>query len=67
MFWYAVATKTCLPNRSADLLDRCYQQFFKAADSLGLYSTWQFAVEAITYSPDDFSQVKNPGFSVLMS
>ena len=57
LYWFAVATKPFDPGRSAELLDQCYQQFFTAADRLGLYSTWQFAVEAITYSPDDFSQL----------
>ncbi|MCK5354889.1 MAG: hypothetical protein KAJ63_07195, partial [Methyloprofundus sp.] len=58
LFWYAVAIKPFNPNHSAQMLDKCYQKFFTAADRLGLYSTWQFAVEAITYSPDDFSQLE---------
>jgi len=56
-FWYAVAIKPLSPNRSAELLDQCYQQFYTTEDLEGLYLTWQVAVESITYSMDDFSQL----------
>ncbi len=57
LYWYAAAIKPHDPIRSAQLLDNCYQQFLTTADRLGLYSTWQLAVEAITFSLDDFSQL----------
>jgi len=58
LFWYAVAIKPTDPSQSTELLDQCYQQFFTTTDLLGLYSSWQVAVEAICISLDDFSQLK---------
>ena len=58
LYWFAVATKPFDPSRSAEILDQCYQQFLTIADRLGLYSSWQVAVEAITFSLDDFSPLE---------
>ncbi len=53
LYWYASAIKSLDSNRAAELLDKCYRQFLTNNDRLGLYSTWQLAVEAITISLDD--------------
>ncbi|MGR8999348.1 MAG: hypothetical protein ACU88J_09905 [Gammaproteobacteria bacterium] len=53
MYWYASAIKPLDSNRCAELLDQCYRQFLIRKDTLGLYSTWQLAVEAIFISLDD--------------
>ena len=58
LYWYAVATKPLAPNQSAEMLDICYQQFYPVADRLGLYSSWQVAVEAIIIGLDGFSSLK---------
>ncbi|MCK5354073.1 MAG: hypothetical protein KAJ63_03070, partial [Methyloprofundus sp.] len=53
LYWYSAAIIPLDPKRSSELLDQCYRQFLPAEDSLGLYSSWQLAVEAIFISLDD--------------
>lgn len=58
LYWYASAIKPLDPNRTAELMDQCYRQFLSVKDSLGLYSSWQVAVEAIFISFDDNTRLE---------
>lgn len=56
LYWYAAGISTSDPHQSVELLDTCYQQFLTNENSLGLYSAWQLAVDAIFLSEDDNSR-----------